>query len=162
MGNHDILDKAFMAEVSSKLASAERLRSELDKELEALAKRKEIADLQVVSLKAVLKLGNLESSDSGASSARSSPSSGSKPSESLLASVGVGRVATADDVVKLLIEKGEPMHYKAIHAEFVDRGFEIGGRGNADTLLARYFKDPRLERVARGTYAVKAARGQQE
>lgn len=62
------------------------------------------------------------------------------------------RTADADAVVDLIREHGEAMHYIEIHRTLVNRGFEIGGEGKADTLLSRYFKDPRLVRVSRGTY----------
>lgn len=65
-----------------------------------------------------------------------------------------GRIADADAVVELIREQGAPMHYRAIHQTLVDRGFEIGGKGNPDTLLSRYFNDPRLVRVYRGTYGL--------
>lgn len=59
--------------------------------------------------------------------------------------------ADADAVVNLIRERGA-MHYVDIHSMLVERGFEIGGKGEADTLLSRYFNDPRLRRTARGTY----------
>ena len=60
--------------------------------------------------------------------------------------------ADADAVVDLIREHGAPMHYEKIHEALVRRGFEIGGKGEANTLLSRYFRDPRLKRVSRGTY----------
>ncbi len=62
-------------------------------------------------------------------------------------------LADANSVVALIREKGA-MHYVAIHRELLERGFKIGGEGNANTLLSRYFNDARLKRVARGTYAL--------
>ena len=62
--------------------------------------------------------------------------------------------ADADAVVSLIREHGAPMHYETIHQVLVRRGFEIGGKGEANTLLSRYFKDPRLTRVSRGTYDI--------
>ena len=59
--------------------------------------------------------------------------------------------ADADAVVNLIREQGA-MHYHNIHSVLIERGFEIGGQGGADTLLSRYFNDPRLRRTARGTY----------
>jgi len=63
-----------------------------------------------------------------------------------------GPIADADAVVALIAEFGGPMHYREIHKTMVDRGYQIGGRGNPDTLLSRYFDDRRLVRVERGTY----------
>ena len=65
-----------------------------------------------------------------------------------------GPIADADVVVSLIRENGGPMHYLEIHQTLVDRGYQIGGEGNAATLLSRYSKDPRLNRVARGTYDI--------
>lgn len=61
-------------------------------------------------------------------------------------------LADAGAVVELIREHGEAMHYLDIHRTLVARGVEIGGEGKADTLLSRYFNDPRLIRVSRGTY----------
>lgn len=63
-------------------------------------------------------------------------------------------IADADTVVELIREHGQAMHYRDIHQILIDQGFEIGGRGQADTLLSRYFNDPRLVRIARGTYGL--------
>ena len=60
--------------------------------------------------------------------------------------------ADADAVVNLIRERGQRMHYIEIYNELKRRGFQIGGQGNADTLLSRYHNDPRLKRVSRGTY----------
>jgi len=62
------------------------------------------------------------------------------------------KFADANAVVELITEHGQAMHYLDIFNELVRRGYAIGGKGQADTLLSRYHNDPRLERVARGTY----------
>ena len=64
--------------------------------------------------------------------------------------------ATADDVVELLRQTGGPLHYTAIESELRARGFlTAGGKNPANTLLARYFNDPRLTRPKRGTYTLR-------
>jgi hypothetical protein len=64
--------------------------------------------------------------------------------------------SVADMVVDLLRDNGKPMHYRDIEQELRDKGtIELGGRDPANTLLARYFKDERLYRPARGTYALR-------
>ena len=60
--------------------------------------------------------------------------------------------ADADAVVELIREQGQAMHYRDIHQTLVARGYEIGGEGKPDTLLSRFFNDPRLARVSRGVY----------
>lgn len=66
----------------------------------------------------------------------------------------LGRKADADDVYELLKANG-PMHYEEIFSEILKRGLKVGGQGKPNTLLSRYFNDDRLERVKRGTYAVR-------
>lgn len=59
----------------------------------------------------------------------------------------------ADLVVALLEEVGTPLHYREIERRLRDSGkFEAGGRDPANTLLGRFFNDPRLHRTGRGTY----------
>ena len=66
---------------------------------------------------------------------------------------------TADLVVELLRETGKALHYREIEQELRDRGLiRVEGKNPANTLLARYFNDPRLYRPARGTYALRNGR----
>lgn len=62
---------------------------------------------------------------------------------------------SADAVVELLREAGEPLHYREIYGLLAAQGVEIKGKNPPNTLLARFFDDHRLERVAQGTYQVK-------
>src|SRR5690606_8982284 len=65
--------------------------------------------------------------------------------------------SVADLVVALLQEVGRPLHYREIEQELRARGqVEMGGQDPANALLARYFKDDRLYRPARGTYAIRS------
>ncbi len=69
------------------------------------------------------------------------------------------RNPTADAVVNLLQEVGEPLHYKEIERGLRARGVvEVEGKNPANILLARFFNDPRLYRPARGTYALRNGR----
>ena len=63
--------------------------------------------------------------------------------------------ADANAVLELLIDRGEPMHYRDIYSALADVGFQVGGADPASTLLTRFFNDGLLERVARGTYQVR-------
>lgn len=66
---------------------------------------------------------------------------------------------TADLVVALLDEIGTPLHYREIARELAARGeVAVGGKDPANTLLSRYFDDPRLYRPKRGTYALRNER----
>ena len=65
----------------------------------------------------------------------------------------------ADLVVDLLQEVGRPLHYREIEQELRSRGaIQVEGKNPANTLLARYFNDPRLYRPARGTYDLRNGR----
>jgi hypothetical protein len=58
-------------------------------------------------------------------------------------------------VVRLLRERGH-LHYREIERELRSRGwYQAGGADPANTLLAKYFDDPRLYRPARGQYALR-------
>lgn len=65
------------------------------------------------------------------------------------------QMASANAVVALLEEGGEPLHYRDIHRKLEERGhLGVGGVDPAATLLSRFFKDPRLYRPRPGTYAL--------
>ena len=65
------------------------------------------------------------------------------------------RSVGANEVVEFLNSLGRPAHYKEIYEEFKNRGIAIGGKDPANTLLSRYYNDPRLKRVKRGTYGMR-------
>ena len=144
----NVFDSEFLKDVRKRYGIATDQVSVLDKELVEIQSRRDHARKQAEHLRGILDLA-----DNGSSAARSP--NGNRPVEE--ANRANRRIATADDVVALLRELGEPMHYKEIHRLIKERGFHISGKGNADTLLARYFNEPRLERVSRGTYALKAS-----
>ena len=52
--------------------------------------------------------------------------------------------------VELLAETGQPMHYQQIYETLTERGMAIGGKRPSNTLLSRFYNDPRLERVGQG------------
>ena len=71
---------------------------------------------------------------------------------------GSSRSSPADLVVALLQDVGTPLHYREIERRLRESGkFEAGGRDPANTLLGRFFNDPRLHRTGRGTYALLAS-----
>ena len=64
-------------------------------------------------------------------------------------------------MVDLLKSVGKPLHYRDIYEELKTNEFfranglgSLGGVDPAATLLSRFFKDPRLYRPRRGTYAL--------
>lgn len=65
-------------------------------------------------------------------------------------------LADTDKVVELLREVQRPLHYREIAKMLQARGYIMPGGGDpANTLLAKYYNDPRLYRPARGRYAIK-------
>ena len=67
----------------------------------------------------------------------------------------LSRPSPADLVVELLEEVGGPLHYREIEQRLRESGkFEAGGRDPANTLLGRFFNEPRLTRTGRGTYSL--------
>ncbi len=135
-------EDGFLDLVAEQLKRCHHELGDLDREISRLQDQRTDAAKRVSQLEDIL-----SGSDSGQNSipddAEAQPSSSARRPRS---------IADADAVVDLIREHGEPMHYLEIHKMLVDRGFEIGGEGKADTLLSRYFKDPRLSRVSRGTY----------
>ena len=47
------------------------------------------------------------------------------------------------------------LHYREIYKELESRGLVMGGKDPANTLLARFSSDDRLQRISRGTYRAK-------
>ena len=160
MEDSQFVDSKFLAEVRQHLAQHTSEQKRLAGEIASLEAKKAKTSQLIASLESIIAIATGERPDTqneaGTSTfvppiqvpGRTSPNSDNprKPK------------ATANDVVELLMSKPGPMHYRKIHEEILARGFEIGGKGNADTLLSRFFKDPRLTRVSRGTYQFGARR----
>jgi len=68
-----------------------------------------------------------------------------QPSEVLAQSV--------DAVMNVLQEHG-PLHYREIYTKVAEAGVIIPGKDPAATLLSRFSRDPRVERVSAGTYRI--------
>jgi hypothetical protein len=69
---------------------------------------------------------------------------------------------SADLVVELLEQAGTAMHYREIYDRIQKRGFKVGGQDPANTLLARYYNDPRLYRPQRGYYDLASRRREED
>ncbi|MCY3569547.1 MAG: DUF4357 domain-containing protein [Chloroflexi bacterium] len=135
-------EDGFLDLVEEQLNRCRQKLIELDKKITGLQEERADEAKRIVQLEGLLR-GNR------------SPGEGEDPEPSPIPpSRPRGPIADADAVVELIRESGGPMHYLEIHETLVGRGFEIGGKGNAATLLSRYSKDPRLSRVARGTYDI--------
>ena len=64
--------------------------------------------------------------------------------------------SVADQVVSLIREARTALHYAEIERQIRAKGlYSAGGQNPANTLLAKYFNDPRLYRPARGTYGLR-------
>jgi hypothetical protein len=129
------LDRQYRAVLSDKLArleaSAERLKEDRQRiENQLAATSSEIAHIRAL-------LGELRSEEVAEFTGR--------------------RVATPTDVVRLLEQQGRALHYREIETLLRQQGFETGGGADpANSLLARYYDDPRLYRPSRGTYDLRS------
>ena len=65
--------------------------------------------------------------------------------------------SVGDVLAKILADAGEPLHISAIRERYLATGRHIPGQGTISNLLAYMGdKDGRFERVAKGTYRLKA------
>ena len=127
LGRRELLAEEREA-VSAEISTKERRRAELEE--------------QIGHIDALLGKG----AASGPAATAPTPESGDS---------GSGN-ETADLVVDLLREVGEPLHYRDIERELRERGvLRVEGKNPANTLLSRFFNDPRLYRPRRGTYALR-------
>ena len=157
MTTNNIIDDELLVLVKQRLAKHTAERERLDLEISQLTERRSriqrlVADLEDIAAMAHHQ-GEEDLNDAGPIARSPSPWLPRQDAPATNRSTS-GYKATADDVVELLKREG-PMHYRDIHDAITSQGLEIGGKGNADTLLSRYFQDSRLERIARGTYAAK-------
>ena len=130
------LDPSFQASARTELVRLSQELKELDQQMSALQVRREGVSTAVEHLR-----GLVDPSETLTSGGR--PVSGNPG------------MATADAVVDLLEEHGQPMHYREIHSAIVEQGYTVGGKDPANTLLARFFNDSRLYRPASGTYGLR-------
>ena len=131
--------EAFNSALKHRRAELLRERAPLEEQLRHLEQRRAEIDEQVGYIDALLG-EELGSDDSNTPEA--TPSS-----------------HTADLVVELLREVGHPLHYRDIEKELRARGvLRVEGKNPANTLLARFFNDPRLYRPSRGTYSLRDGR----
>ena len=134
-------DDPFLGTLQQKLQELEARQVKRREQMERLEREIATDDEQIVKIRDLIEV-NLRTSPTAAADAT-------------IGQRSLRRRAGADEAVNLIREQGSPMHYQDIFRELVARGYEIGGKGNADTLLSRYFNDSRLERVARGTYGLR-------
>lgn len=132
----------FQEQARSELERLQARMGELDSELARLREERERVATAVDHLRGLL---NLEAQSV---SVTAGPPASARASRSR-------RAEDADLVVEYLQEIGQPAHYREIYRALTEQGLSVGGKDPANTLLARYFNDSRLERVARGTYALK-------
>lgn len=120
--------------------------SELRTEREALEERRREVDEQLERMR--IELAHLEG--------LLAVHSGAPLDLPILMSAGEVAVSAADQVIAIIREAGCGLHYEEIERRMRARGLYNGGGANpANTLLAKYFNDPRLYRPSRGTYALR-------
>ncbi|MCY3505869.1 MAG: HTH domain-containing protein [Chloroflexi bacterium] len=133
----------FQEQARSELERLQEQMGSLDSELARLQEERERVATAVDHLRGLLNLGTQNARVAGG------PPAAARPSRSR-------RAEDAELVVEYLQETGQPAHYREIYRALAEQGLVVGGKDPANTLLARYFNDSRLERVARGTYALKS------
>ena len=140
-----------------RLAKEELQRSV--KEKESLDERIDLLDIRIRHLEGLLEHDTKETDSRSTSSITRNRPAMPRKHRRVTRRMSCGPngepVADADAVVELLKETHEPMHYRAIHKTLTERGFYIGGKGEANTLLSRFFNDQRLLRIKQGTYVLK-------
>lgn len=148
----------FERQTRQELKRLEMRMAELDDSLSKLRRERQQVAEAVIHLRGLLQIEEtashmrprsmeLDSTMGAPLLAMPSPSRAQGPSR---------RESDADLVVEYLREVGKPLHYRQIYDGLHKRGLDVGGKDPANTLLSRYFNDPRLERVGRGTYALKS------
>lgn len=143
-GHYQGFDNEFQAQAERELARLEADLRELDAELADLQRQRNRVAKAVEHLQGLQGLLHLKDDGPPTDVDAPIPSGQSR------------READADRVVEYLQEIGKPLHYRRIYEDLHDRGLHVGGKDPANTLLSRYFNDSRLERVGRGTYALKS------
>ena len=59
---------------------------------------------------------------------------------------------SVDATIEVLRRHARPLHYREIHRRVAGMGINVQGKDPAATLLSRFSRDPRIERVSSGTY----------
>lgn len=68
---------------------------------------------------------------------------------------GVPEDAPIGDVVAAILARaGQPLHIRDIRERFLAGGRKVPGRGTDSNLLVYVVRDPRFERVSKGTYVL--------
>ena len=57
-----------------------------------------------------------------------------------------------DATLEVLRQHGRPLHYRQIYDKVTEMGISVIGKDPAAVLLARFSRDPRVQRVGSGTY----------
>jgi DNA-directed RNA polymerase delta subunit len=61
-----------------------------------------------------------------------------------------------NEMVRVLEEAGEPLHYKEIHRRLVARGFRVPGERPENNVGAHISKDERFESLGKGMWGLKS------
>ena len=144
VGSQVTFDADFQEQTERELQRLEATLHDLDAELAELQRERNRVAEMVGHLQGLQGLLHLEDNQTSPEDPHTHPT----PPQSR-------RAADADLVVEYLEETGTPTHYREIYQALAERGLTVGGKDPANTLLSRYFNDPRLTRVKRGTYALK-------
>ena len=136
------LDIDFMRQAKAQLDMLEQQMRTLDEKLSALQTERSKKGVMIRHLRGLLNVRNDDDEQGQLDSLDSSSTNGQMNSD-------------ADRVVEYLRMRGLPVHYRKIYEDLNQEGIVAGGKDPALTLLARFYRDSRLVRVGRGTYAVR-------
>ena len=152
---NQLFDDEFLDRVKERLEVARSELAGYEREYQQVQQKRDKAALQVKRLEGLI--GADEEADGGQPSGLDcSPlaTAPNLPASDRLA-LPNAPVADADAVVELLRDHPAGLHYVEIHRRILEGGYRVGGRGEPNTLLSRYYNDSRLERAGRGLYALK-------
>ncbi len=116
-------------------------------QIQDLQSKEETLQSQVDAWLVILSAAGMESTPELNDEAKTAPIKQDRPM--------TNKQESANAVVDLLHEVGGALHYRQIYEKLAARGIEVKGKNPPNTLLARFFDDPRLERVRQGTYQIK-------
>ena len=141
--NGQMLSADFVIQAKAQLEVLERQMRKLDEQLSVVQGERSRKGVMIRHLRGLLDVQG-EDEEEGS---RETPAYGSILGQ---------RLSDADRVVEYLQESGSAAHYRKIYEDLKEVGVVAGGKDPALTLLSRFYRDPRLMRVGRGTYRFKA------
>ena len=134
MSTENVEDQVLIDALAERLATAHHDLDDLERSIVGMVAKRDELRLEVHHINALLDLNG--------------PTRDDKAAE-------IDGKSSSDLVFELLQLRG-PLHFRKIEEILRDEfGVQVSGADPANTLLARYYNDPRLYRPKRGTYAIR-------